>query len=114
MINLETLNHLLTYINHIDENYEKLTIKKPLSKEEHILACLSCLIEETWETSAEIRKKLKLSFNQKKVDNFKNTDLEDELVDIFITFLLLCKSLDIKNLDEAIFRKIWKNNDRGY
>jgi NTP pyrophosphatase (non-canonical NTP hydrolase) len=41
-------------------------------------------------------------------------DLEDEIVDVLITNLLLAKSCWIKNLDEAILRKIKKNNDRGY
>jgi len=56
----------------------------------------------------------KMSFNQKKVDSFKKEDLEDELIDVLITNLLLSKACWIENLDEAIKRKIKKNNDRGY
>ncbi len=41
-------------------------------------------------------------------------DLEDELVDVLITNLLLAKSVGISDLDEAIKRKIQKNNERGY
>ncbi|MDQ7022913.1 MAG: hypothetical protein Q9M97_05270 [Candidatus Gracilibacteria bacterium] len=50
----------------------------------------------------------KMSFNQKKVDSFKKEDLEDEIIDVLITNLLLAKSCGISNLDEAISRKIKK------
>lgn len=114
MISKEILNDLIKYIEFIDENTENLIAKENLSNEEKVLSCLSCLMEEVWETTSEIRKKLKLSFNKKKIENFKDSDLEEELWDILITFLLLCKSLKINNLDEIIQRKIKKNNDRWY
>ena len=67
------------------------------------------MVEETGEVSAELRKKLQLSFNPNKVDSFQDVDLQEELVDILITWYLLCKSLDIDSLDEAVVKKIDKN-----
>ena len=114
MIKQETLKEFFEYLEYIDSNYEKLTIKENISKEEKILSNLACLIEEVGEVSTEVRKMTKLSFSQKKVDSFKKENLEDELIDVLITNLLLAKACWIKNLDEAITRKIKKNNDRGY
>lgn len=114
MITEETLNQLFEYLEKIDSNYEKLTIKKDISKTEKILSNLSCLTEEVWEVSSEIRKLTKMSFSQKKVNSFDKKDLEDELIDVLITNLLLAKSVWTDNLDEAIKRKIKKNNDRWY
>jgi hypothetical protein len=34
----------------------------------------------------------KLSFSQKKVNSFKKEDLEDEIIDVLITNLLLAKA----------------------
>ena len=114
MIKQETLKEFFKYLDYIDSDYEKLTVKKNISQEEKIMWNLACLTEEVWEVATEIRKMTKLSFSQKKVDSFKMQDLEDEIVDVLITNLLLAKACWIKNLDEAIARKIKKNNDRGY
>ena len=114
MIKQEILNDLFKYSNYIDSDYEKLIVKKNSTKEEKILTNLACLTEEVGEVATEVRKMTKMSFNQKKVDSFEIQDLEDEIVDVLITNLLLAKSCWIKNLDEAILRKIKKNNDRGY
>jgi hypothetical protein len=46
MIKQETLKDFFEYLNYIDLNYEKLTIKENLSKEEKIMANLACLTEE--------------------------------------------------------------------
>jgi hypothetical protein len=46
MITKETLKELFEYLEEIDSNYEKLTIKKDISKTEKILSNLSCLTEE--------------------------------------------------------------------
>jgi len=114
MIKQETLKEFFKYLDYIDLEYYNLTVKKNVTDEEKILTNLACLTEEVWEVSTEIRKMTKLSFSQKKVDSFKIQDLEDEIVDVLITNLLLAKACWIKNLDEAIARKIKKNNDRGY
>ena len=114
MIKKETLKDLFEYLNYIDLDYEKLTIKENISQEEKIMWNLACLTEEVWEVSTEIRKMTKLSFSQKKINSFKKEDLEDEIIDVLITNLLLAKACWIEKLDEAIPRKIKKNNDRGY
>ena len=114
MIKQETLKDFFEYLNYINLNYENLTIKTNLSKEENIMANLACLTEEVWEVSTEIRKMTKLSFSQKKIDSFKKEDLEDEIIDVLITNLLLAKACWIENLDKAVSRKIKKNNDRWY
>jgi len=114
MIRHETLKDFFKYLGYIDSNYEKLTIKNNPSKEEKIMAIFACLSEEVWEVSSEIKKMTKMSFNQKKIDSFKKEDLENEIIDVLITNLLLAKACWIENLDEAIVRKIKKNNDRGY
>ena len=114
MIKQETLKEFFKYLDYIDSNFEKLIIKEDVTKTEKILENLWCLMEEVWEVSNEVRKMTKMSFNQKKVDSFKKEDLEDEIIDVLITNLLLAKACWIENLDEAITRKIKKNNDRGY
>lgn len=114
MVKQETLKEFFKYLDYIDSNFEKLVIKKDVTKTEKILENLWCLAEEVWEVGSEVRKMTKMSFNQKKVDSFKIQDLEDEIVDVLITNLLLAKACWIENLDEAIARKIKKNNDRGY
>jgi NTP pyrophosphatase (non-canonical NTP hydrolase) len=92
MINKETLNNFFKYLDYIDSDYEKLIVKKNSTKEEQILTNLACLTEEVGEVATEVRKMTKMSFNQKKVDSFKMQDLEDEIVDVLITNLLLAKS----------------------
>ena len=114
MIKQETLKDFFKYLDYIDSNFEKLIIKKDVTKAEKILENLACLTEEVWEVSSEIRKMTKMSFSRKKVDSFKKEDLEDEIVDVLITNLLLAKACWIEKLDEAIARKVKKNNDRGY
>jgi len=114
MIANNILKDLFKYLDYIDSNFDNLIIKKDVTKTEKILENLWCLTEEVWEVSDEVRKLTKMSFNQKKVDSFKIEDLEDELVDVLITNLLLAKACWIKNLDKSIKRKIKKNNDRWY
>lgn len=114
MIKQETLKDFFKYLDYIDLNFEKLTVKNNISQEEKIMWNLACLAEEVWEVSTEIRKMTKLSFSQKKVNSFKKEDLEDEIIDVLITNLLLAKACWIEKLDDAISRKIKKNNDRGY
>ena len=114
MISEKVLVNFSQYINYISENIRGLTIKENLTKEEIILENLACLIEEVWEVSAEIRKLTKLSFNKTKVESFNFNDLEEEIVDVLTTIFTLAKSVWVDNLDEAISRKIKKNNDRGY
>ena len=55
-----------------------------------------------------------MGFNKSKIDGFEKTDMEDELIDVLIVLLLTAKSLWMDQLDEAILRKIEKNNKRGY
>jgi len=49
--------------------------------------------EEVGELATEIRKYTQYSFSQKKCDSFKKEDLEEELVDVLITTLLLAKAV---------------------
>ena len=114
MITQEKIKYLFEYLEYINTNFDNLTVKDNISETEKILVWLACLTEEVWEVSSEVRKMTKMSFNQKKVDSFKKEDLEDEIIDVLITNLLLAKACWIENLDEAITRKIKKNNDRGY
>ncbi len=105
---------LKKYINYIDEQADALIIKENPTKTEHILTSMVCLQEECWELCSEIRKFTKMSFNKKKVENFTQESLEEEIADIYIVLLVLCKQLWIENLDETILKKIEKNNKRGY
>ncbi len=114
MISPETLKYLSEYLEHISQNSKQLMVKENPTDEELILGNLSCLIEEVWEVSSEVRKYTKMGFNHKKVENFKKQDLEDEIIDVLISNLLLAKSVGFSDLDEAIKRKIQKNNERGY
>jgi len=114
MIKEKILEDFFKYLDYLDSNYENLTVKNNLSQEEKIMWNLACLTEEVWEVSTEVRKMTKLSFSHKKVNSFKKEDLEDEIVDVLITNLLLAKACWINNLNEAITRKIKKNNDRWY
>ncbi len=114
MISKKWFEQLVNYIDLIDQQYDDLSIRKNLNQTEKILATLSCYMEETWELSAEIRKSLKLSFSQKKVDAFQREDLEDEIFDNLFMILLLSKTLGINDLDTLIERKIQKNKDRWY
>jgi len=114
MITSEVREQLMSYIKHIDDSTESLTIKDNPTNIELILWCMTCLQEECWELASEIRKLTKMSFSQKKVDGFVKENLEDEFVDVYIVLLLLARRLWIKNLDQAVKRKIWKNKARGY
>lgn len=114
MISLDTLKLLQVYISEINSKAKSLTTKENPTDDDIILWNLACLVEEVWELSAEVRKKLKLSFSKKKVEAYTHQDLEDEVVDVLITLSLLLKSLWIENLDQAVVRKIWKNDERGY
>jgi len=114
MISTETRKELMAYIENIHESTEQLTVKEKPSDVELILSCMTCLQEECWELATEIRKLTQMSFSKKKVDSFEKEDLEDEFVDVYIVLLLLAKRLWLKNLDQAIARKIDKNKARGY
>ncbi len=114
MISPQTFEELFSYITKIDAATVQKTIKKDPSETELILSCLACLQEESGELASEVRKLTKMSFNQTKVDNFALEHLEEERVDILIVLLLLAKRLGIENFDEAILKKIGKNNARGY
>lgn len=61
-----------------------------------------------------MRKYLKLIFSEKKLEWFTPRDIESEWVDVLITLLLCLKSIGTTTLDEAILKKIKKNNERGY
>lgn len=114
MISPDKLIVLKKYIADIFSKSKELTVKEWVSDDEMILGNLACLIEEVGELSAEVRKKLKMSFSKKKVDTFNIRNLEDEAIDVFITLWLLLESLWVDDLDEAITRKIKKNDDRWY
>ncbi len=114
MISQETLNTLLLYINDIDTTIIEKTVKKDPTKTELILWCVACLQEETGELASEVRKLTWMSFNQKKVDAFHPEDLHEEIIDVLIVLLLFARRLWIENLDEAIMKKIQKNNTRWY
>ena len=114
MITWPYLDTIKNYIKDISHKAKSLTIKDNVSDDEIILANLACLTEETWELASEVRKHFKMSFSKKKVAAYTQEDLEDEAIDVLITLWLLLESIWIENLDDAILRKIWKNNDRWY
>lgn len=114
MISIEVLEKLLQYINSIDETTVEKTVKENPTECELILSCLACLQEETGEVASEVRKLTAMSFNKEKVESFSQDMLNEELVDIIITVLLLTKRVGTDSLDEAIIKKIEKNNKRGY
>jgi NTP pyrophosphatase (non-canonical NTP hydrolase) len=114
MIDTETLSHLLSYVARISARTPDLLLKKSVTNTELVMNCLACLTEEVGEVSAEVRKSTRLSFSRKKCDAFEKSHLEDEIVDVLITTLLLAKSAGIDSLDEAVRRKIRANEDRGY
>lgn len=113
MISKETLNELMSYLDQIDQSFEKI-LEKPLSKEQKVLANILTVNEEWWELSDEVKRTLGLAFNKEKNNNSSQENLEEEFVDTLIPLLLLMKSLWIKDLDDAIKRKILKNNKRWY
>lgn len=114
MIKEEWLKVLIDYVHDIFPKSKQLTVKNNVTDDEIVLSNLACLIEEVWELSAEVRKKLKVSFSAKKVSTFEKENLEDEAVDCLITLLLLLESVWVKELDQAIHRKIKTNDNRGY
>lgn len=114
MISPPLLFRLIRYIDDIAHRTPGLTQKTNCTKTEYILTSLACLTEEVGEVATEVRKLTKCSFSQKKCDSFQMTDLEDEVVDVLITTLLLARSVGLDSLDEAIERKIRKNQERGY
>ena len=114
MIKQEILKDFFEYLDFLYLNYNKLTVKNNITKEEKILTNLACLIEEVWEVASEVRKMTKLSFSKEKIKSFKIQDLEDEIVDVLITNLYLAKICWIEELNKDIIRKIKKNNDRWY
>lgn len=107
----ETLDH---YLNDVHAQMSALILKKDPTDVELLLSTMICLQEECWELAAEIRKFTELSFNKKKVDNFKKENLLEEIADIYIILFTLCKQLGITSLDQAMLQKIQKNNKRGY
>jgi NTP pyrophosphatase (non-canonical NTP hydrolase) len=113
MLSTIKFQELIQYIDYIDENYSKIAWKD-LSKEEKILASILTMNEELWEFSDEISRSLWLTFNKRKIAEYKTEHLEDEAADALISLLCLIKSVWIDNLDGIIQRKIEKNNKRGY
>lgn len=114
MISPETIKHLLDYCTEIASTSDELLVKKDATKEEKIFWSLACLVEECGELTSEVRKKYKMTFSKKKVSEFREENLEDEYVDTLITLFILGKELWLENLDEAVRRKIKKNDERGY
>lgn len=108
------LTHLLNYLDDIHTRTPSLTVKTDLTETEMISSNLLSLVEEVGEVTAEVRKLTRLSFNQKKCDAFDQKNLEDEIVDVLITTILLSKRVGISSLDKAIQRKIEKNQARWY
>lgn len=113
MLSNVKFQELIKYIDYIDENYDNF-VWRILSKEEKILASVLTMNEELWEFNDEIQRSVWLSFNKRKIAEYKKENLEDEAADTLISLLCLIKSVWIDNLDEIIQRKIEKNNKRGY
>ena len=114
MISQKMVQELLDYCADIALKSGILTIKPDVTKEEKVFWSLACVMEECGELATEIRKKYKMTFSKKKADSFREQDLEDEYVDTLITLFILGEELWLENLDEAILRKIKKNDERGY
>lgn len=114
LLSPENWEYLLSYISQIDASFFDLNIQKQASSNDKIIGNLMALQEEVGEFTSEIRKLTKMMFNQKKIESFKRSDLEDEATDVLITLLLVLKSCGINDLNAAISRKIEKNKARGY
>lgn len=114
MISRQTWQELDKYLNRIYEETPSLVVKENVSNEEMLLASLTKLTEEVWELSSEVLKKTKMVFNKEKLASFSQEDLEEEVIDVLFTLILVAKRSGIINLDEAVKRKIEKNNKRGY
>ena len=113
MISKDILEQVMQYIESIHIRYEGIIWEK-ISKKERIFADILTVNEEWWELNDEIKRSVGLSFNKEKRMNAKKENLEDEFVDVVLSLFLLWKSLWIDNLDEAVQRKIQKNNLRWY
>ena len=113
MISQENIQHLLSYVDDLNDRYPEI-LGKPVSDNEKIMVNALSLSEESWELSDQIVRKLWFVFNKKKKENYTDEDLEDEAADVLICLLMLLRSLWVTDMNEAIKRKIKKNNDRGY
>ena len=113
MLSKEKLDILLAYLDDIDNRCEDI-LGKSLNQQDKILASLLSFIEETWELNEEIKSKLWLAFNKQKRENYSEENLKEECFDVFVTYLMLLKSLGVESLDDVIEKKIEKNNKRGY
>ncbi|MFN7160817.1 MAG: hypothetical protein ACK4NC_04390 [Candidatus Gracilibacteria bacterium] len=114
MISSEAFQTLLQYTKDIHDRERDKLIKKDVTDTELVLSDLASLIEEVGELGGEVRKQLKLSFNQKKVDAAELEDVYLEGIDVLICTLLLLRKFPADSLDEFIIKKIGKNDARGY
>ncbi len=113
MISQKILQELLTYVDDLNNRYPEI-LDKPVTENEQIMVNALAFSEESWELSDQIVRKLWFVFNKQKQANYKDEDLEEEAADVLICYLMLIRSLWVTDMDEAIKRKILKNNKRGY
>lgn len=114
MISSQVLIILDEYLNDISHNTKSLLKKEHVTDTELHASNLLSFVDESGEFVSEFRTCLKLVFSQKKIDWFEFSNLEEEGIDVLITLLLTLKWVGITSLDDAIMRKVKKNNDRGY
>ena len=111
------MQDLLAYTAEIAKTSRSLTQKPNASDEDVLVWAHMTLCEEVGELSAEIRKRLKLSFNAKKCAAFQEEDMQLESIDVLICTLLLMHQIGLDSADvtdDLIYKKIGRNRERGY
>ena len=99
-----SLNEIQDYIREI------ITIRG--FSEQRVQDKMLLLLEETGELAKAIRKTLpEASIDYEKIDNY--TDIEEEIVDVFIVLVSICNRLNI-NLYSALKKKEEKNIKRQW
>lgn len=108
MISEKLLEKVNIFMSNLDDRFNWLN----LSKREKIMSHSIKLIEEVWELNSEILIKLWRARKQK-IDNYNETNLENEFADVLLSVLILSKELDI-DINKSITNKINKINKRWW
>ena len=108
------LYELLNEKNTLNEiqNYIKEVIKIRGFSEQKVQDKMLLLLEETGELAKAIRKTIpEASVDYERIEN--NTDIEEDVADVFIVLVSICNRLNI-NLYDAIIKKEEKNIKRQW
>lgn len=110
------LYELLNEKNTLNEiqNYIKEVIKIRGFSEQKVQDKMLLLLEETGELAKAIRKTIpEASVDYERIENYTDTDIEEEVADVFIVLVSICNRLNI-NLYDAIIKKEEKNIKRQW